>query len=104
MAWRISFFFFLQCVAAALGWWLWPRVQPAVERMIYLARLTAMPAPQSLPVPVAGVSANALRDTWDAARSGGRRHQAALHEGAEHADAEHDVIHIHGKTGPAVDR
>lgn len=62
-------------VLAAIGWWLWPRVQPAVERMIYMARLAAMPAPTSLPVPVAGVSVTALRDTWNASRSGGRKHQ-----------------------------
>ncbi len=28
-----------------------------------------------MPVPVVGVSANALRDTWGAARDGGRRHE-----------------------------
>lgn len=60
---------------AALAWWAWPHVQPALERAIYMARLAAMPAPASLPVPVAGVSPSALRDTWDAARSGGRKHQ-----------------------------
>ncbi len=60
---------------AAAAWWAWPRVQPVLDRVFYGMRLAAMPAPKALPVPVAGVPANALRDTWNAPRSGGRQHQ-----------------------------
>lgn len=38
-------------------------------------RLSRMPAPVALPVPVAGVAARRVADTWGAARSGGRRHE-----------------------------
>ena len=34
-----------------------------------------MAPPDTLPVPVAGVSASQLADTWGAARSGGRQHE-----------------------------
>ncbi len=39
------------------------------------ARILLRPAPDALPVPVAGVSARALRDSWGAPRGAGRRHQ-----------------------------
>ena len=48
---------------------------PAIERARYTMRLAAMPKPVSLPVPVAGVPARALRDTWNGARSEGRKHE-----------------------------
>jgi murein DD-endopeptidase MepM/ murein hydrolase activator NlpD len=38
-------------------------------------RIVAQPAPACLPVPVAGVSVRALRDSWGLPRSGGRRHE-----------------------------
>jgi murein DD-endopeptidase MepM/ murein hydrolase activator NlpD len=42
----------------------------------YGAQLTAMPAPRSLAMPVQGVSAAALRDSWHAPRDdGARRHE-----------------------------
>jgi len=42
----------------------------------YAARLAAMPAPQSLAMPVDGVHRTALRDNWHAPRDGGaRRHE-----------------------------
>ena len=50
-------------------------VGPYVKNMLYAMRLTSLPAPTSLPVPVRGVEARALRDTWGGARSGGRRHE-----------------------------
>ena len=50
-------------------------VGPYVKNMLYAMRLTSLPAPSSLPVPVRGVEARALRDTWGGARSGGRRHE-----------------------------
>lgn len=58
-----------------LGWLAWPWLQPPLERAIYAARLSARPEPAALPVPVAGVALQALRDTWHGARSGGRRHE-----------------------------
>lgn len=48
---------------------------PAIERALYAARLVAMDAPAWLPVPVEGVRARALRDTWGGARSEGRKHE-----------------------------
>lgn len=60
----------------AFGIWLgWPIVQSVLEPMFYGLRLVRMPAPTALPVPVQGVRASALRDTWGGARSGGRRHE-----------------------------
>jgi murein DD-endopeptidase MepM/ murein hydrolase activator NlpD len=41
----------------------------------YAFRLACMARPAHLPVPVQGVAARGLADTWGAARSGGRRHQ-----------------------------
>jgi murein DD-endopeptidase MepM/ murein hydrolase activator NlpD len=48
---------------------------PAIVRALYPVRLAAMPKPAQLPVPVEGVAARALRDTWDGARSEGRTHE-----------------------------
>lgn len=48
---------------------------PAIERALYTMRLVAMDKPLSLPVPVEGVRPRALRDTWDGARSEGRKHE-----------------------------
>ncbi|WP_338771706.1 M23 family metallopeptidase [Massilia sp. METH4] len=48
---------------------------PSIERVLYPLRLAAMPKPLALPVPVEGVPARALRDTWHGARSEGRRHE-----------------------------
>ncbi|MGQ0697704.1 MAG: M23 family metallopeptidase [Panacagrimonas sp.] len=45
------------------------------EKPVYALRLALRDAPAALPVPVAGVVTRALRDTWGAARSEGRRHQ-----------------------------
>jgi murein DD-endopeptidase MepM/ murein hydrolase activator NlpD len=50
---------------------LWPWLQ----NVVYMVRLGAMPAPNALPVPVAGVKPAGLVDTWGGARSGGRRHE-----------------------------
>ena len=41
----------------------------------YALRLSMQPRPTHLPVPVRGVAARGLADTWGAARSGGRHHQ-----------------------------
>jgi murein DD-endopeptidase MepM/ murein hydrolase activator NlpD len=48
---------------------------PTIERALYAMRLAAMDRPVTLPVPVQGVPARALRDTWNAARSAGRKHE-----------------------------
>ncbi|GGY36676.1 M23 family metallopeptidase [Pseudoduganella albidiflava] len=48
---------------------------PAIERALYPVRLVAMPKPRTLPVPVEGVRARALRDTWGGARGAGRKHE-----------------------------
>jgi murein DD-endopeptidase MepM/ murein hydrolase activator NlpD len=67
---------FLRALAAAIilifGYAL---LEPAIERALYTMRLAAMSRPAVLPVPVAGIRARALRDTWNAARSEGRRHE-----------------------------
>lgn len=46
-----------------------------LKQPIYALRLSLRAAPTVLPVPVSGVTPRALRDTWCAARSEGRRHQ-----------------------------
>lgn len=48
---------------------------PTVDRALYSMRLVAMDKPTTLPVPVEGVRARALRDTWGGARSEGRSHE-----------------------------
>ena len=58
-------------VAAVLAYFAWPWLQNAV----YLAELIADDAPRSLPLPVKGVSARAVRDTFGAPRPGDRTHQ-----------------------------
>ncbi|WP_036166194.1 M23 family metallopeptidase [Massilia sp. 9096] len=50
-------------------------LRPAIESAWYAMRLAALPAPTTLPVPVEGVRARGLADTWQAARSEGRRHE-----------------------------
>lgn len=50
-------------------------LEPAMERALYPLRLAAMPKPEALPVPVEGVRARALRDTWGGARGEGRKHE-----------------------------
>ena len=50
-------------------------LEPLLRRLIFVARLSSMPAPSSLPVPVDGVRPNQIADTWGDSRSGGRTHQ-----------------------------
>ncbi|NML60139.1 M23 family metallopeptidase [Massilia sp. RP-1-19] len=50
-------------------------VGPYVDDAIYAIRLASMPAPDSVSVPVRGVTPKKLTDTWQAARSGGRKHE-----------------------------
>lgn len=60
---------------AAAAWWGWPHVPDAVKLPFYAARLSMMEAPTSLSMPVEGVSASRVANTWGAPRSGGRRHE-----------------------------
>jgi murein DD-endopeptidase MepM/ murein hydrolase activator NlpD len=53
----------------------WGLVGPWLRHAVYAMRLTAMPAPSALAMPVNGVRPAALRDTWHATRSEGRRHE-----------------------------
>jgi peptidoglycan LD-endopeptidase LytH len=48
---------------------------PEARQPARVAALLARTPPRSLPVPVAGVRASGLSNTWGAARSGGRRHE-----------------------------
>jgi murein DD-endopeptidase MepM/ murein hydrolase activator NlpD len=50
-------------------------LRPFIEGTWYALRLQGLPAPTLLPVPVEGVRARGLTDTWQAARSEGRRHE-----------------------------
>lgn len=48
---------------------------PFIQTSLYLSRLSALPAPAHLQIPVQGVRSNALRDSWHADRGRGRRHE-----------------------------
>lgn len=50
-------------------------IGPYIDDAIYAIRLASMPVPGSVGVPVRGVSRERLSDTWQAARSGGRKHE-----------------------------
>jgi len=50
-------------------------IVPGLRVLPYALSLIFQPAPQKLPVPVEGVRAARLVDTWGAPRSGGRRHR-----------------------------
>jgi murein DD-endopeptidase MepM/ murein hydrolase activator NlpD len=56
-------------VAALLVW------SGPLKRPIVALRLTLEEPPKSLPLPIAGVPAATLRDTWGAPRGNGRTHQ-----------------------------
>ena len=65
----------LAAVLFALHWLFADRLPPALQHPVVAWRLVRSEPPVRLPVPVAGVSASQLRDTWNAPRSGGRLHQ-----------------------------
>lgn len=48
---------------------------PYVKDALYAMRLAAMPVPEAVAIPVRGVPRKKLNDTWQAARSGGRKHE-----------------------------
>lgn len=60
-------------VLAGIGGWMWHQPFMAYPRAV--AELSRMPVPQALPVPVDGVEARRIADTWGGPRGGGRRHQ-----------------------------
>ena len=53
----------------------WGLLGPWLRHGLYAMRLAAMPPPASLAMPVEGVRPKGLRDTWQAARGEGRRHE-----------------------------
>ncbi len=57
---------------AGAACWAWR--QPFVERLRVHWTLSRMPAPTALPMPVDGVRAGRVADTWNAARGAGRQH------------------------------
>ena len=61
----------LLALAAVLAWW----ARPWIGRAVRTVRLVRQAPPLALPVPVEGVPAARLADTWGAARSEGRRHE-----------------------------
>jgi len=63
----------LSALLLAAGTWLWDT--PMVRALAEMFRLSRMPAPLELSVPVQGVPAKRVADTWGASRSNGRTHQ-----------------------------
>jgi murein DD-endopeptidase MepM/ murein hydrolase activator NlpD len=59
----------------ALGAFHWARHQPLLAYPRAIAELRAMPAPVAMAVPVEGVSASRIADTFGAPRGRDRRHQ-----------------------------
>lgn len=55
------------------GCWLWQ--SDLGQQLRWAWRLQRMPAVTSLPVPVDGIAARRIADTWGGLRSGGRHHQ-----------------------------
>ena len=58
---------------AAAGWWAWQQPFMASTRMLW--EISRMPPPLSLPMPVHGVEADAVANTWGAARGADRHHE-----------------------------
>lgn len=58
---------------AMAGWWAWQQPFMAHARTLY--EVSRMPPPDALPVPVEGVAASRIADTWGAPRGSDRRHQ-----------------------------
>lgn len=80
--------FVIAAVAALLAYFSWPWLKNA----LYVGELLAEDPPQTLPVPVQGVSMRAVRDTFGAPRPGDRTHQGI---------APGDVLGTVGTTGNA---
>ncbi|MET0328913.1 MAG: M23 family metallopeptidase [Luteimonas sp.] len=58
---------------AAAGHWVW--YQPFMAKPRAIAKLTSAPPPMSLPVPVEGVGADRIADTFGAPRGRDRQHE-----------------------------
>jgi murein DD-endopeptidase MepM/ murein hydrolase activator NlpD len=58
---------------AIAGWWAWQ--QPFMARARTMYEVSRMPPPTALPVPVDGVVAADIADTWGAPRGHDRQHQ-----------------------------
>src|SRR5690554_3736193 len=58
---------------ALAGWWAWQQPFMAAPRMWW--EISRADPPASLPVPVDGVSAGDIADTWGAARGADRSHE-----------------------------
>lgn len=52
-----------------------PLVEPVLRLAIYSARLASLPAPERLRFPIDAARPVSIRDSWHAARPGGRRHE-----------------------------
>ena len=65
----------LLVLAALLGLSAWLVDGPMLRALPEAWRLWRLPTPDTLPVPVQGVAARRIADTWGAGRSGGRRHE-----------------------------
>lgn len=50
-------------------------VEPPLRMALYTARLTTLPVPERLPIPVDRVRPETLRNSWHAERAAGRRHE-----------------------------
>lgn len=57
---------------ATAGWWAWQQPFMASTRMLW--EISRMPPPRDLPVPVTGVDAERIADTFGAPRGRDRRH------------------------------
>jgi murein DD-endopeptidase MepM/ murein hydrolase activator NlpD len=60
-------------LAALLAFLVW--AYPYLKNAIRVIRLLREPPPTALPIPVEGVRASDLTNTWGATRSGGRHHE-----------------------------
>ena len=70
---RITPFAVLAWLLAAATCWLAYEHFGEQARTVY--RVSTLPAPAALPVPVEGVAAGAISDSWHAPRGGGRKHE-----------------------------
>ena len=62
-------------VVVAVGYYGWPHVPSIVKAPFYGMQLAMMDAPTHISMPVQGVRASRVADTWGAARGNGRRHE-----------------------------
>ena len=60
-------------LGAAAAWWAWQQPFMAHARTLY--EIARMPPPTALPVPVEGIDATRIADTWGAPRGADRRHE-----------------------------